>query len=220
MRCQFRALLVGTASTGKTTLFRVFFGMPPPLAWQCQGSIGCEVNSKTLMLTPEGMVNFVVWDTPSMRAFRCIDTSETCPSVVLLCFSVIDRGTFEELKDKLVEQVRQRWDTPQEHETERRPTAVLVMVGTHADCTPKTRAVPQEDAKAYAKSQSMIYAELDARNPPDVAALFAQIARHLLQTPPSVRSPERPSGLKVVNAPTVHRDMLNVRIEHYQLSCC
>jgi hypothetical protein len=89
--------------------------------------------------------------------------------------------------------------------------ALIALVGTNADCPADRRTVTTGELQAFAAEQKTLYAEIDARRGADVLVLFERIARSLLQTP--LKRPTLPP-------PLPNDGTINVRIEHYRLSCC
>ncbi|KAJ1176000.1 hypothetical protein NDU88_001285 [Pleurodeles waltl] len=160
---QFRVILLGDATAGKTSLVRRY--TEDSFQERAACTLGVEFYIKMLTLAPGVRVKLQMWDTAGQERFRCITRSFYRNAVgVLLVFDRSNRATFLSLDDWYMEALNVL--------SER---AVFVLVGQKSD-QDSGYLVPSEEAAAWASSLGMTYVETSAKSNFNVDHLFHTLA--------------------------------------------
>jgi small GTP-binding protein len=172
-----KLLLAGDGAVGKTCLLVVY----------AQGQLPVEYlptifeNYKCTITVNKAQYDLHLWDSAGREEFEAIRlASYHNTHVFILCFSVVDRESYENIKKKWIIDIR-----------ERVPDAVLLLVGTKTDLRPASAlSVSPADGHALARDIGAIeYVETSAIDGSGVNDVFTKaILRALDRISPGIAS--------------------------------
>uniref|UniRef100_UPI00358F52C0 ras-related protein Rab-39B-like n=1 Tax=Myxine glutinosa TaxID=7769 RepID=UPI00358F52C0 len=164
---QFRIILVGDSTVGKSSLLRRF--TEGRFVQVSDPTVGVDFFSRLLELEPGKRVKLQLWDTAGQERFRSITQSYYRSSVGgILVFDVTSRATFESCPRWLAE--------ARMHGQPGRP--LLLLLGHKADKA-EERQVSRQEAEAYATAQGLPYAEASALSGQGVEEAFTCLAKEV-----------------------------------------
>ena len=115
-------------------------------------------------------VNLDLWATAGQEKFRSLGRHFYKNAyIVCLVYDITNHDTFEDLKEKWYKDLK----------TFGEKYTVLAVVGSKSDCYEK-EAVPEEEAREYAKSIGAIFMLTSAKNGNNIDALFDTLTRKYL----------------------------------------
>lgn len=166
---QFRLIVIGDSTVGKSCLIRRFTeGRFPPAS---DPTVGVDFFSRLVEIEAGKRVKLQIWDTAGQERFRSITRAYYRNSVGgLLLFDVTNRRSFLNVRAWLAEAEAQ--SGPQR--------AVLVLVGHKCDLEGRRR-VTRGEAEAEAAAHGLRYVETSARDAVNVEAAFAGLARDIYE---------------------------------------
>ncbi|XP_014679946.1 PREDICTED: ras-related protein Rab-39B-like, partial [Priapulus caudatus] len=148
---QFRLILVGDSTVGKSTLLRYF--CDGKFDESCDPTVGVDFYSRLLEVKKGVRVKLQLWDTAGQERFRSITKSYYRNSVGgLVVFDISNRETFDSAPRWLAE--------ARSHATPRLPR--FVVVGHKADLESR-REVARADGRQMALEHGCAYFETSAR---------------------------------------------------------
>ncbi|XP_071955223.1 ras-related protein Rab-39B-like [Antedon mediterranea] len=165
---QFRMILVGDSTVGKSCLLRRF----------CDGkfvetsdpTVGVDFYARLIEVAPGRRVKLQLWDTAGQERFRSITTSYYRNSVgVLLVFDISNRKSFEHLQEWFLEA----------QENVIYPRSVVYMIIGHKSDLKELRQVAAEEGEKFAKAYGMKYIETSAKACINVEAAFSVMAKEI-----------------------------------------
>ncbi|CAG9319638.1 Rab2_1 [Blepharisma stoltei] len=131
-------------------------------------TIGVEFGSRTIKVN-DVSVKLQMWDTAGQESFKSITRSYYRGAIgALLLFDICNRQSFINLNKWLAET-----------QTNGNPDIVITLVGNKTDLEAQ-RVVSQEEAKAYADLNNMIYIEASAKTAFNVDKTFVDSAGAIL----------------------------------------
>jgi Ras-related protein Rab-6A len=155
-----KIIAIGNTAVGKTSIINQFvYGATTA---QHQPTVGIDFFAKVVTVG-DAPIRLQLWDTAGQEKFHSlIPTYIRTSSVALLVYDITNRQTFDDLKQwhKMV------LDTS---------APALFVVGNKLDLE-ASRAVPAEEAKAWAQSVSATYFETSAMTPLNIQELFLAVA--------------------------------------------
>lgn len=166
---QFRLILVGDSTVGKSSLLRRF----------CDGkfvevsdpTVGVDFYARLIEVAPGRRVKLQLWDTAGQERFRSITTSYYRNSVgVMLVYDISNRQSFENLQEWLLE--------AQENVIYPHSTTYMV-VGHKSDLSEDTREVFKEEGERFAQAYGMRFIETSAKACTNVEAAFSVMAKEI-----------------------------------------
>ncbi|KAH0794036.1 ras-like GTP-binding protein RhoL isoform X2 [Histomonas meleagridis] len=157
-----KLVAVGDGAVGKTCLLVIYSNGTFPLDYVPT----VFENSKCKVKVNDQEYPVQLWDTAGQEELENIRTlSYPGTDIFLLCFSVVDRSSFENIKNKWVEEVKLNSKQP-----------VILLVGTKTDLrssTPPDQCVSYEEGVMMAKQiQAFDYAECSALKNEGVKEVF------------------------------------------------
>uniref|UniRef100_A0A8D0BCK3 RAB42, member RAS onco family n=1 Tax=Salvator merianae TaxID=96440 RepID=A0A8D0BCK3_SALMN len=159
---QFRILLLGDSTVGKTSLLRRYTErcfVPAPCP-----TVGVEFYSRMMELPPGIRVKLQLWDTAGQERFRCITRSFYRNAVgVLLVFDMTNRRSFENIFD---------WYNEVTNVMDK---VVFLLVGHKSDLHCVNR-VTVEEAEGLAMSLGTRFIETSAKDNVNVDLAFETMA--------------------------------------------
>ncbi|XP_041462747.1 ras-related protein Rab-39B-like [Lytechinus variegatus] len=168
---QFRLILVGDSTVGKSSLLRRF----------CDGkfvevsdpTVGVDFYARLIEVNvnPKTRVKLQLWDTAGQERFRSITTSYYRNSVgVMLVYDISNRQSFENLQEWLLE--------AQENVIYPHNTTYMV-VGHKTDLGEDMREVHREEGERFAFANGMKFIETSAKACTNVEAAFSVMAKEI-----------------------------------------
>ncbi|XP_015687688.2 ras-related protein Rab-42 [Protobothrops mucrosquamatus] len=164
---QFRILLLGDSTVGKTSLLRryterCFIPTPCP-------TVGVEFYSKMMELPPGIKVKLQLWDTAGQERFRCITRSFYRNAVgVLLIFDMTNRRSFESIFD---------WYNEVTNVMDK---VIFLLVGHKCDLESMNR-VTLEEAEGLAMSLGTSFIETSAKTDTNIDLAFETITNAIYE---------------------------------------
>ncbi|XP_042296402.1 ras-related protein Rab-42 [Sceloporus undulatus] len=159
---QFRILLLGDSTVGKTSLLRRYTErcfVPSPCP-----TVGVEFYSKMMELPPGIKVKLQLWDTAGQERFRCITRSFYRNAVgVLLIFDMTNRRSFENIFE---------WYNEVTNVMDK---VIFLLVGHKCDLR-SMNGITTEEAEGMATSLGTHFIETSAKDNINVDLAFETIA--------------------------------------------
>jgi len=163
---QIKFLVLGNTNTGKTSLIRRY----------CEGIFNTKyiptligyANKKVINLQSK-TVNLNIWEIPSEQKseLKATLTHSANTSGIILCYSVTDAGSFEDL--------RNWYDAVREVYTR----AKIVLIGNKNDLEAE-RKVPEETAKFWAEAHDINFVETSAKENKNIQNAFSALLQHAI----------------------------------------
>ncbi|EPQ13227.1 Ras-related protein Rab-39A [Myotis brandtii] len=175
-RYQFRIVVLGDATVGKTSLLRRFVEgaagtLEPEPELEAAPTVGVEFYGRALQLPAGPWVKLQLWDTAGQERFRCMTRSFYRNVVgVLLVFDVTNRKSFEHIPDWHQEVMA----------TQGPDKAVFLLLGHKSDLE-STRCVSAQEAEELAASLGMAFMETSAKKNCNVDQAFQTLANAIQQ---------------------------------------
>jgi len=164
---QFRLILIGDSTVGKSTLLRVF--TDGTFSENCDPTVGVDFFAKIIEIKDGIRIKLQLWDTAGQEKFRSITRSYYRNSVgALLIYDVTRRASFEHLVDWLYE-VRKHIEPSK---------AVYQVVACKTDLS-ANRQITREEGKAFADFFQLKFIETSAKNNHNVDLAFKTIAEDI-----------------------------------------
>lgn len=164
---QFRLILIGDSTVGKSSLLRQF----KEGAYSPDISLTVGVDFHARLIHVDGQtIKLQLWDTAGQDRFRAIVRAYYRNAVGgLLVFDITNRESFANLTVWL-EDAQQNAD---------RHRLVFVLVGNKTD-QHRHREVSREEGVRYAEAHGMLYIETSAKNASNVEEAFHMLTRKIL----------------------------------------
>lgn len=168
-RYQFRVILIGDSTVGKTSLL---YRMKDKTGELPIASTTIGVDFHTTVIHVNGVpVNFQLWDTAGQEDFRSITVSFFRNAVAgFLVFDVTNRESFDHLNVWITE-AKSKCNSEQE--------IVLLLVGNKADLE-RQREVSHDEAQCFADQHNIDYVETSAKSGTNVYKASMKLTEHLL----------------------------------------
>lgn len=164
---QFRLILVGDSTVGKSSLLRAF--TEGKYAQVCEPTVGVDFFARLVEVSEDVRVKLQLWDTAGQERFRSITRSYYRNSVgVLLVYDVTKKASFDHVADWLYE--ARRHIEPHK--------AVFHLVGCKCDME-CSREVTHEEAKQFARFYRMSFLETSAKAGFNVEKVFTLVAQEV-----------------------------------------
>lgn len=167
-----KLVLLGDTNVGKSCLV-VRFARGEYFDYQ-EPTIGAAFLTQTVALGEGGppadarVIRFELWDTAGQERYRSLAPMYyRGASAAVVVYDVTSRDSFEGAKS-WVKELQRRGD----------PAVVIALAGNKADVR-EGRAVPADEAKAYAADAGIICMDTSAKTGLNVKEVFVQIAKKL-----------------------------------------
>ncbi|KAF2365174.1 Small GTP-binding protein domain [Trinorchestia longiramus] len=164
---QFRLILIGDTTVGKSSLLRYFtdgkfFEVSDP-------TVGVDFFARLVQVADGTRIKLQLWDTAGQERFRSITRSYYRNSVgALVVFDVCNKRSLEHVPMWIME--AKRHIAPHQ--------AVFVLVGTKSDLL-EQREVRRQDAEALAQFYGIKYVETSAYSGSNVEEAFTSITQEV-----------------------------------------
>jgi len=157
----FKVVLIGDSGVGKSNLLSRFTRNEFNL--ESKSTIGVEFATKSIQVDAK-VIKAQIWDTAGQERYRAITSAYYRGAVgALLVYDISKALTFENVE---------RWLKELKDHAE--PNIVIMLVGNKSDLRHK-RAVPTEDAMAFAERNGLAFIETSALDATGVDEAFKQI---------------------------------------------
>ncbi|KAG5177892.1 Rab18, rab family GTPase [Tribonema minus] len=166
----FKILLIGDAAVGKSSIMLRF--TDDSFDDKLQSTIGVDFKVK-MMEVGDKKIKMTIWDTAGQERFRTLTSSYYRGAQgIMLVYDVERPETFDNL-NKWLEEV-------ETYHPGRGRDVVKLLVGNKVDCP---RAVPREQAEAWARSKGMLFLEASAKTEVGIRQAFEEVVHKILESP-------------------------------------
>ncbi|KAE8219253.1 hypothetical protein CF319_g7023 [Tilletia indica] len=170
---QFKLVLLGESAVGKSSL--VLRYVKDQFDDYRESTIGAAFLTQTLSLDPQTTIKFEIWDTAGQERYKSLAPmyyrNANCAVVV---YDITQASSLEKAKAWIRELQRQA-----------DPNIIIALAGNKLDLAATRRAVPTEEARAFADEEGLLFLETSAKDASNVSELFTSIARKLPLGSPS-----------------------------------
>ncbi|PKA47250.1 Ras-related protein RABA1f [Apostasia shenzhenica] len=157
----FKVVLIGDSGVGKSNLLSRF--TKNEFSLESKSTIGVEFATRSIHVDDK-IIKAQIWDTAGQERYRAITSAYYRGAVgALLVYDVSRHITFENV---------QRWLKELRDHTD--ANIVIMLVGNKADLR-HLRAVPTEDAKAFAEIENTFFTETSALESMNVETAFTEV---------------------------------------------
>jgi len=172
-----KLLLIGDSGVGKSCLLLRF--SDDTFTNSFITTIGIDFKIKNVHIDNK-WIRLQIWDTAGQERFRTITSAYYRNAMgILLVYDVTDEGSFKN--------VRNWMQNIRENASEK---VVKVLIGNKCDMKDK-RAVPFSDGQAVAREFGIPFIESSAKTGENVAEVFMQISRSVLQSVEEEKKPDK-----------------------------
>lgn len=163
---QFKLVLLGESAVGKSSLVLRF--VKDQFDDYRESTIGAAFLTQTICLDDATTVKFEIWDTAGQERYKSLAPmyyrNANCAVVV---YDITQTASLEKAKTWIKELQRQA-----------DPNIVIALAGNKCDLDSR-RAVPREEAEAYAEEAGLLFFETSAKSSTNVNELFTSIAKKM-----------------------------------------
>ncbi|PAA57580.1 hypothetical protein BOX15_Mlig000656g3, partial [Macrostomum lignano] len=157
----FKVVLIGDSGVGKSNLLSRFTRNEFNL--ESKSTIGVEFATRSIRVNGK-VVKSQIWDTAGQERYRAITSAYYRGAVgALLVYDIAKHETFESC-DRWLRELRDHAD----------PATVVALVGNKCDLR-HLRAVPADEAQAFAERNNLSFMETSALDATNVEEAFVQI---------------------------------------------
>jgi small GTP-binding protein len=163
--CQFKLVLLGESSVGKSSLVLRF--VKGQFHEFQESTIGAAFLTQTVQID-DTTVKFEIWDTAGQERYHSLAPMYyRGAQAAIVVYDITNKETFQKAQTWIKELQRQA-----------SPNIVIALAGNKLDLASK-RAVSYEEAKAYADECSLLFMETSAKTAANVMDIFTSIAKKL-----------------------------------------
>lgn len=163
--CQFKLVLLGESSVGKSSLVLRF--VKGQFHEFQESTIGAAFLTQTVQID-DTTVKFEIWDTAGQERYHSLAPMYyRGAQAAIVVYDISNKETFHKAQTWIKELQRQA-----------NPNIVIALAGNKLDLANK-RAVSYEEAKAYADESSLLFMETSAKTAANVMDIFTSIAKKL-----------------------------------------
>lgn len=157
----FKIVLIGDSGVGKSNLLSRF--TRNEFSLESKSTIGVEFATKSIQVDGK-IIKAQVWDTAGQERYRAITSAYYRGAVgALLVYDIAKHITYENV-ERWLKELRDHADQ----------NIVIMLVGNKSDLR-HLRAVPVEEARAFAEKNSLSFIEASALDSTNVETAFQQI---------------------------------------------
>jgi len=158
----FKVVLIGDSGVGKSNLLSRFTRNEFNL--ESKSTIGVEFATRSIQTEDNKTIKSQIWDTAGQERYRAITSAYYRGAVgALLVYDIAKHVTYENV-ERWLKEIRDHADS----------NIVIMLVGNKSDLR-HLRAVPTEEAKAFAEKNSLSFIETSALDSTNVEAAFQNI---------------------------------------------
>ncbi|XP_022926955.1 ras-related protein RABA1c-like [Cucurbita moschata] len=161
----FKVVLIGDSGVGKSNLLSRF--TKNEFSLETKSTIGVEFATRSLSIDGR-VIKAQIWDTAGQERYRAITSAYYRGAVgALLVYDVTRHATYENV-EKWLNELRDHTD----------PNIVVMLVGNKSDLRHLV-AVPTEDAKSFAETESVCFMETSALESTNVDNAFVEVLKQI-----------------------------------------
>ncbi|KAG7026514.1 Ras-related protein RABA1c, partial [Cucurbita argyrosperma subsp. argyrosperma] len=161
----FKVVLIGDSGVGKSNLLSRF--TKNEFSLETKSTIGVEFATRSLSIDGR-VIKAQIWDTAGQERYRAITSAYYRGAVgALLVYDVTRHATYENV-EKWLKELRDHTD----------PNIVVMLVGNKSDLRHLV-AVPTEDAKSFAETESVYFMETSALESTNVDNAFVEVLKQI-----------------------------------------
>jgi len=158
----FKVVLIGDSGVGKSNLLSRFTRNEFNL--ESKSTIGVEFATRSIQTEDNKTIKSQIWDTAGQERYRAITSAYYRGAVgALLVYDIAKHVTYENV-ERWLKELRDHADS----------NIVIMLVGNKSDLR-HLRAVPTEEAKAFAEKNNLSFIETSALDSTNVEAAFQNI---------------------------------------------
>lgn len=163
--CQFKLVLLGESSVGKSSLVLRF--VKGQFHEFQESTIGAAFLTQTVQID-DTTVKFEIWDTAGQERYHSLAPMYyRGAQAAIVVYDISNKETFQKAQTWIKELQRQA-----------NPNIVIALAGNKLDLANK-RAVSYEEAKQYADETGLLFMETSAKTAANVMDIFTSIAKKL-----------------------------------------
>ncbi|BFZ63119.1 GTP-binding protein of the rab/ypt [Saitoella coloradoensis] len=163
---QFKLVLLGESAVGKSSLVLRF--VKDQFEEFRESTIGAAFLTQTISLDDQTTIKFEIWDTAGQERYKSLAPMYyRNAQAAVVVYDITQPASLDKAKSWVKELQRQASDS-----------IIIALAGNKADLN-ESRAVPTEEAAAYAKEAGLLFFETSAKSNENVSELFEAIARKL-----------------------------------------
>jgi len=185
---QFRVILIGDSTVGKSSLLRQF--TEGQFIQTNDPTVGVDFHVRIIQLDENVRVKLQLWDTAGQERFRSITRSyyRNCVGCLII-YDITSRESFEHITDWLAE-ARNSTDDQE---------IVYLLIGHKLDLDYK-REVSTSEGEAFASAHNMLFIETSAKVVCNIEECFVMVAREIYSRLTKGNISQRPGwdGVKAV----------------------
>ena len=164
---QFKIILIGDSSVGKTSLVNRFMGMDYEENYAC--TINADFKKKSLSIDPSCSAELVIWDTCGQEKFKAITRQYfKDANGIILVYDVNNENSFKGLYSWLNEIYSNTSND-----------SCIVLVGNKIDIS--DRKVTKEEGEEFAKKNKLLYLETSSKNGINIEEPFIKVTNMIIQ---------------------------------------
>jgi len=164
----FKVVLIGDSGVGKSNLLSRFTRNEFNL--ESKSTIGVEFATRSIQVEGK-IVKAQIWDTAGQERYRAITSAYYRGAVgALLVYDIAKHATYESV-ERWLKELRDHADQ----------NIVIMLVGNKSDLR-HLRAVPTDEAKAYAERNQLSFIETSALDSTNVEASFTNILTEIYRS--------------------------------------
>lgn len=164
----FKVVLIGDTAVGKSQLLKRF--SHKEFSLESRATIGVEFQTRTVVLDGK-TIKTQIWDTAGQERYRAVTSAYYRSAVGALLVYDITKGESFNHVPRWLEELKIHADT----------NIVVMLVGNKCDLN-NLRAIPMEDAKAYAQKEGLFFLETSALDATNVENAFLTVLSEIYKT--------------------------------------
>ena len=164
----FKIVLIGESGVGKTSIIKQFIDQT--FQEDIQSSVGGSFCSKNLIYDNNKLLKLEIWDTAGQERYRSLTRMfYSDANACILVYDITRKASFEELKNYLIEQVK-----------ERTGDKIILAIAANKSDLIESEEVDEEEARDLATSLGAIFSSISAKYISGINDLFIEIAKKYL----------------------------------------
>lgn len=192
--CQFKLVLLGESSVGKSSIVMRF--VKGQFHEFQESTIGAAFLTQTVLID-DTTVKFEIWDTAGQERYHSLAPMYyRGAQAAIVVYDITNKETFHKAQTWIKELQRQA-----------NPNIIIALAGNKLDLA-NNRAVAYDEAKQYAEETGLLFMETSAKTAANVMDIFTNIARKL------------PKNENVNGGRTDTRNLNQNSNENKSSSCC
>jgi len=204
----FKVVLIGDSGVGKSNLLSRFTRNEFNL--ESKSTIGVEFATRSIQVDGK-TIKAQIWDTAGQERYRAITSAYYRGAVgALLVYDIAKHLTYENV-ERWLRELRDHADQ----------NIVIMLVGNKSDLR-HLRAVPTDEAKAFAEKNNLSFIETSALDSTNVETAFHNILTEIYRIVSQKQLPDSPGGDKPggnVNTVTINPTVDNNSANNKKCAC-